>query len=151
MLKEKNAMNLTAQINFPPFCLDTANEQLWRGSDIIDLRPKAFRLLRYLLEQPGLLHTKDDLLDACWPETTVTDTVLKVCIREIREALGDDPQTPRFIETAHRRGYRFIGKIGGRNGETKPLAAGFRRADTERLSLAHRLDFISSPLEGLVG
>ncbi len=55
--------------------------------------------------------TKDELLDACWPETAVSDTVLKVCIREIRGALGDDTQSPRFIETAHRRGYRFIGQV----------------------------------------
>jgi DNA-binding winged helix-turn-helix (wHTH) protein/tetratricopeptide (TPR) repeat protein len=98
-------------IIFSPFHLDAANQRLRRDDQTITLRPKAFAVLAYLLERPGQLVTKDELLDACWPETAVTDTVLKVCIREIREALGDDTQSPKFIETAHRRGYRFIGRI----------------------------------------
>ena len=99
------------RIIFDPFCLDLANEQLWRGSEAIKLRPKAFALLDHLLGRPGQLVTKDDLLNAVWPGTFVGDAVLKVTIRQIREALGDDSKTPRFIETAHRRGYRFIGQI----------------------------------------
>ena len=100
------------RIIFDPFSLDLANEQLWRGSDAIKLRPKAFAVLDHLLEHPGQLVTKDDLLNAVWPGTFVGDAVLKVVIRQIREALGDDPKSPRFIETAHRRGYRFIGQMG---------------------------------------
>jgi DNA-binding winged helix-turn-helix (wHTH) protein len=98
-------------IVFPPFQLDTANERLYRGSESITLRPKAFDLLFYLLRHPNQLATKQELLEACWPGTVVTDTVLKVCIREIREVLHDDPKSPSFIETVHRRGYRFIGQI----------------------------------------
>src|SRR5947209_18221988 len=75
------------------------------------LRPKAFAVLDYLLGHPGRLVTKEELLNAVWPGTFVGEAVLKVAIREVREALGDDPRTPRFIETAHRRGYRFIGRI----------------------------------------
>lgn len=100
------------RILFDPFCLDLANEQLWRGSQPIKLRPKAFAVLDHLIGRPGQLVTKDDLLNAVWPGTFVSDAVLKVAIRQIRDALGDDPKTPRFIETAHRRGYRFIGLIG---------------------------------------
>ena len=100
------------RIVFDPFCLDLASEQLWRGSQAIKLRPKAFAVLDRLLARPGQLVTKDDLLNAVWPGTFVSDAVLKVTIRQIREALGDDPKTPQFIETAHRRGYRFIGQIG---------------------------------------
>ena len=99
------------RIIFDPFCLDRANEQLWRGSQAIKLRPKAFAVLDYLLGRPGQLVTKDNLLNAVWPATFVGDAVLKVTIRQIREALGDDPKSPRYIETAHRRGYRFIGQI----------------------------------------
>jgi len=99
------------RIIFDPFCLDLANECLWRGSQAIKLRPKAFAVLDYLLGHPGQLVTKEKLLDAVWPETFVGDAVLKVAIRQIREAIGDDPKSPRFIETAHRRGYRFIGQI----------------------------------------
>jgi predicted ATPase len=68
-------------------------------------------VLDYLLAHPGQLVTKEALLDALWPETFVGEAVLKVAIRQIREALGDDPKFPRFIETAHRRGYRFIGQL----------------------------------------
>src|SRR4030095_6600708 len=98
-------------IIFPPFRLDPANQRLSRGDTPITLRPKAFALLLYLLQHPDQLVTKEELLEACWPETSVTDTVLKVCIREIREALSDNPKAPSFIDTAHRRGYRFIGRI----------------------------------------
>src|SRR5437870_13719896 len=98
-------------IAFDPFCLDLANEQLWRGSQAIKLRPKAFAVLNHLLGRPGQLVTKEDLLNAVWPKTFVGDAVLKVTIRQLREALDDDPKSPRFIETAHRRGYRFIGQI----------------------------------------
>jgi DNA-binding winged helix-turn-helix (wHTH) protein len=84
---------------------------LWRGSQAIKLRPKAFAVLAHLLERPGRLVTKEDLLNGVWPGTFVGDSVLKVAIRQIREALGDDPTSPQFIETAHRRGYRFIGQI----------------------------------------
>jgi len=99
------------RIVFDPFCLDLANEFLWRGSHAIKLAPKAFAVLHYLLGRPSQLVTKEKLLDAIWRETFVGEAVLKVAIRQIREALGDDPKSPRFIETAHRRGYRFIGQI----------------------------------------
>src|SRR5213593_5066119 len=99
------------RINFDPFCLDLSNECLWEGSQAIKLRPKAFAVLDYLLGRPGQLVTKEELLNAVWPGTFVGEAVLKVAIRQVREALGDDPQSPRFIETAHRRGYRFIGPI----------------------------------------
>jgi predicted ATPase/DNA-binding winged helix-turn-helix (wHTH) protein len=99
------------RIIFDPFCLDLANQCLWKDSQAIKLRPKAFAVLDHLVGRPGQLVTKEDLLSAGWPETFVGDAVLKVTIRQIREALGDDPKSPRFIETAHRRGYRFIGQI----------------------------------------
>src|SRR5262245_18210629 len=101
-------------ICFDPFCLDLVNECLLRGSEEIRLRPKAFAVLDYLLERPGRQVTKKEVLDAVWPDTFVGEGVLKVAIRQIREALKDDPSCPRFNETAHRRGYRFIGQIADR-------------------------------------
>jgi DNA-binding winged helix-turn-helix (wHTH) protein len=96
------------RIVFDPFCLDLSNQCLWRGAQVIKLRPKAFAVLDYLLGHRGQLVTKEELLNAVWPGTFVGEAVLKVAIRQIREALSDDPNSPRFIETAHRRGYRFI-------------------------------------------
>jgi predicted ATPase len=98
-------------IVFEPFCLDRSNECLWRGSEVIKLRPKAYAVLNQLVERSGHLVTKEEILAHVWPETFVTDAVLKVTIRQLRDALEDDPKAPMFIETAHRRGYRFIGNI----------------------------------------
>ena len=105
-------MERKKQIIFGRFRLDENNEVLWDGSQAITLRPKAFAVLQYLLEHPGQLVTKQQLLDAVWPDAYVGDAVLKDIIRQIREALGDEAKSPQFIETAHRRGYRFIGQVG---------------------------------------
>ena len=94
-----------------PFSLDRSNECLWKGPKVIKLRPKAYAVLNHLVGRWGQLVTKEELLAAVWPETFVGDAVLKVAIRQLRDALQDDSKSPTFIETAHRRGYRFIGQI----------------------------------------
>ena len=104
-------MSPITQVRFGRFRLDATNECLWQGVEAIALRPKAFAVLKHLVEHPGQLVTKQQLLEAVWPDTFVTDAVLKDSIRQLREALGDDASSPRYIETAHRRGYRFIGQI----------------------------------------
>jgi pimeloyl-ACP methyl ester carboxylesterase/DNA-binding winged helix-turn-helix (wHTH) protein len=98
-------------LTFDRFRLDQARGQLFGDSGPIALTPKALTLLEYLAARPGRLVKKDELLDAVWPGVFVADGALKVCIREIRRALGDDAHAPRFIETAHRRGYRFIAQV----------------------------------------
>jgi DNA-binding winged helix-turn-helix (wHTH) protein/tetratricopeptide (TPR) repeat protein len=95
-------------VRFGPFQLDSKSRELRRDDRVISLRPKSFQLLTYMTEHPGRLLTKDELLDAGWGKTAVSDGVLKVCIWEIREALGDDPAEPRYVQTVHRAGYRFI-------------------------------------------
>src|SRR5215470_10233676 len=141
----KERFNLGSNIVFPPFRLDTVEQQLWRGEEVLPLRPKTFAVLAYLLERPGQLVTKDELLDACWPDTTMTYTVLKVCIGEIREALGDDPKAPQYIETMHRRGYRFIGQVAeARVAETQVVRTSGRFVAPLRLRL-------STSAKGLVG
>jgi DNA-binding winged helix-turn-helix (wHTH) protein/predicted ATPase len=108
------------RIVFDRFSLDLVNECLWRGSQEIKIRPKAFAVLNYLLNRSGQLVTKEELLNAVWPETFVGDAVLKVTVGQLREALEDDPKSPRFIETSHRRGYRFIGAIAGQKRAAEP-------------------------------
>ena len=110
------------------FRLDATNECLWQGFQAIALRPKAFAVLKHLVDRRGQLVTKQQLLEAVWPGTFVSDAVLKDSIRQLREALGDDAASPRYIETAHRRGYRFIGQTeeaGGspRLGSSGPVVA----------------------------
>ena len=106
-------MPSASQWVFGPFRLDTTNECLWHGTDTVALKPKTFAVLQYLVAHAGQLVTKAALLDAVWPETAVSDGVLKVCIAELRKALGDRVQTPQFIATAHRRGYRFVAPVTG--------------------------------------
>src|SRR5262249_44097873 len=100
-----------ALLTFDRFRLDPARGRLLGDSGPIALTPKALTLLEYLAARPGRLVKKSEVLDAVWPGVFVADGALKVCIREIRRALGDDAHSPRFIETAHRRGYRFIAAV----------------------------------------
>src|SRR5262249_32223380 len=71
----------------PPFRLDPADERVWRGPQPLAVRPKTFAVLRHLVERAGRLVTKNELLDAVWPGTAVSDSVLKSCIRELRHVL----------------------------------------------------------------
>ena len=98
-------------IVFPPYRLDPVNKQLWSKSGEISLRPKTFAVLQYLVEHAGHFVTKEDLLQAVWTGTYVSDTMPKLSIREIRQALGDDAKAPHFVETVPRRGYRFIAPV----------------------------------------
>ena len=104
-------MQEAKQLFFGPFRLDPTNECLWRGRKEIRLHPKAFRLLQHLLNHPGQMVTKGSLLETIWPGVHVTEAILSVYVAEIRRALGEDPKKPVFIETLHRRGYRFIAPV----------------------------------------
>lgn len=104
-------MSSESQYFFPPFRLDPLNVQLWKGAQKISLRPKTFEVLCYLVEHSGQLVTKSALLDAVWAEVTVGDLLPANSVKELRRALGDDARSPRFIETVHRRGYRFIATV----------------------------------------
>src|SRR5215470_698152 len=99
------------QLRFSPFRLDPDNACLWRGTKAVRLTAKAFAVLQCLVERHGQLVTKHSLLERVWPGIAVGDAVLKVCVREIRKALGDRVAAPRFVGTVHRRGYRFIAGV----------------------------------------
>ena len=105
-------------LTFDRYRLDLPNEQVWNGQQTIPLTGKAFAVLRYLVEHAGQLVTKAELFDTLWPDTAVSDGALTFCIVELRKALGDDAKAPRFIETVHRRGYRFIGQFSDLQGRT---------------------------------
>jgi DNA-binding winged helix-turn-helix (wHTH) protein len=117
-------------MEFAGFRLDTINLCLWRRGNVgqderTALTPKAFDVLRYLVEHAGRLVTQDEILSALWPQSYVQPEVLKHHVLEVRKALGDDPRNPRFIETMPRRGYRFIAPVSAgpetdRTAEAKP-------------------------------
>jgi DNA-binding winged helix-turn-helix (wHTH) protein len=100
-------------LSFPPFRLDTMNEQLWRNTELIALRPKTFAVLRHLATHPGRLITQDELLGAVWGGSAVSEGLLRGYICELRRMLDDDAASPRYIETVSRRGYRFVATIAG--------------------------------------
>ena len=111
---------------FPPFRLDSVNQCLWRRGDgcadeRILLKPKSFAVLRYLVDHAGRLVTQDELLDAVWPDTHVQPEVLKRHIFDIRDVLGDDSKSPKYIETQSRRGYQFVAPV--RNTASEETAA----------------------------
>ncbi|HXP69757.1 MAG TPA: winged helix-turn-helix domain-containing protein, partial [Candidatus Dormibacteraeota bacterium] len=97
--------------SFQSFRLDSANQCLWHGEARVQITPKAFDVLRYMVENAGRLVTQDELLEALWPETYVNQEVLRKYILEIRKVLGDRPEKPEFIETVTKRGYRFIAPV----------------------------------------
>src|SRR5271169_1472662 len=105
---------------FPPFRLDAANEQLWRDSKLVDLRPKTFEVLLYLVQNAQRLVTKRELLDTVWAGASVSDELLRGYIRELRDALGDDAKKPRYIETVPTRGYRFLPAVSNESAVPAP-------------------------------
>src|SRR5215813_8250652 len=96
---------------FDGFRLDPDHACLWRDAEAFVLPPKAFAVLHYLVTHPDRLVSKDELLGAVWPETTVSDAAMRVVIGALRRMLDDPPQAPRFIATVSRRGYRFLAPV----------------------------------------
>src|SRR5262249_37068969 len=92
-------------LRFDVYSLDPMRCVLLRDGEAIELRPKAFDVLRYLVEHPGRLIAKDELIAAAWRGISVTDDSLVHCIREIRAALSDDDHW--IIKTVPKRGYMF--------------------------------------------
>ena len=92
-------MPASPQWLFDRFRLDPAHACLWRGTEAVTLPPKAFAVLYHLVTHADSLVSKDELLDAVWPETAVSDAVVRVAIGTLRKVLNDAAQTPHFIAT----------------------------------------------------
>jgi DNA-binding winged helix-turn-helix (wHTH) protein/TolB-like protein/Tfp pilus assembly protein PilF len=97
------------QYCFGAFTLDLDSGFLRRAGDVVELRPRAFEVLVYLVERHGKLVAKDELASAVWAGLVVTDNSVAQCITEIRRALGDDDQ--KTIRTVARRGYVFAAPV----------------------------------------
>ena len=96
---------------FEEFVLDCAAGELRRGETPVDLRPKVYELLEFLVRHAGRLVSKEELLNAVWDDTNVSDGSLNRTMAELRQMLQDDPRQPRMVETVARRGYRFIAVV----------------------------------------
>ncbi len=90
------------------FRLDSADERLWMDDQPVQISNKAFQLLHLFVKNPRRLLTKNQILEAIWPDLCVSEGLVKEYVHDLRSALGDDPKNPRFIETVHGRGYRFL-------------------------------------------
>src|SRR5690349_1789978 len=116
-----------AAFRFGEFQVLAGVDLLYRVDEVVPLEPRAVQVLRHLVRQAGRVVSKEELLDQVWPDTFVTDGVLKKAVSQIRRALDDPPQSSRFIETYHRRGYRFVAPVesgpGPRPMPARPLPA----------------------------
>jgi DNA-binding winged helix-turn-helix (wHTH) protein len=108
---------------FGRFELDEVKACLLRDGKVVALPPTPFAVLCALVRQPGMLLTKNALLDEVWGHQFVSDSVLKTVISELRTLLDDDARQPRFIETVSRRGYRFIAAVNTSRSGSLGLAA----------------------------
>ena len=122
------AVGGSAEFAFGRFHMDVASHRLWQGRREVRLRPKAWEILRYLVERAGLLVTREALHHDVWRDASVSDDTLTQSIMELRRALGDKSKTPRFIETVHGLGFRFIAPATRGAGELPDSAAPNERA-----------------------
>ncbi|MCU1242126.1 MAG: Tetratricopeptide 2 repeat protein [Candidatus Acidoferrum typicum] len=140
--------------SFQSFRLDTANHSLLRGQERVQIPPKAYDVLRYLVENAGRVVTQDELLEAVWPETYVNPEILRKYILEIRKTLGDRPDKPVFIETVTKRGYRFIAPVieeGSTESPDLPISGGAKeKVGAERGASERRKSFGRRHLRRLV-
>jgi predicted ATPase len=114
---------MSREIHFDHHRFDPQAGRLWAGRREIDLTPRAAAVLAVLLARAGQLVTRGELFQAVWGDTVVGDAALTACIKELRGALADDARRPRFIETRHRRGYRFAARVQPSSASGPPAAA----------------------------
>jgi DNA-binding winged helix-turn-helix (wHTH) protein len=101
------------RVQFADFTFDTGTRELRWAGELVPLSGKAFAVLRVLLEERPNVVTKQELLRRVWPDTAVEEANLSVAIAQIRRALSDDAQGPRFIRTDHGTGYAFVAEVAG--------------------------------------
>lgn len=115
---------------FGEFVFDPGSVSLRRGDEEVSLPPRVMDLLEYLLDRPGQVISKEDLLDAVWEGRFVGEESLTQAISVLRQALGDDPQEPVYIRTVPKRGYSFVSKVSRE--ESASSLEGTPRSDVER-------------------
>src|SRR5215203_571151 len=99
-------------ISFDEFDLDTAHRRLLRNGEALAINAKTFDLLTFLIENNGRLISKDEILEAVWPDQFVEEANLSVQISALRKALGEKKGEPRFLVTIPGKGYKFVADIG---------------------------------------
>jgi Tol biopolymer transport system component/DNA-binding winged helix-turn-helix (wHTH) protein len=123
----EEAVHSSRLVRFGTFEVDLPAGELRKGGVKVKLTGQPFQVLTILLERPGEVVTRDELQKRLWPDTFVdVDHNLNTAINKIREVLGDSAESPRFVETLPRRGYRFIAPL--ENAANLPISEGGQRA-----------------------
>src|SRR5579864_9125649 len=106
-------------LKFGPYLVDLAAGEVRKNGSLIRLQQKPLRVLALLAERQGQVVTREELKKRLWPEHTFVDfeTGLNTAVSKVRDALSDSAETPRYIETIPRRGYRFISPVEFVNGQ----------------------------------
>src|SRR5688572_4711076 len=117
-------VSVPAHLKVGDWTVDPATNELRRGGESTRIEPKAMDVLRVLAERAGSVVTRDELFQAAWPGMVVGDEALSQTITKLRRALGDDPRSPRYIETISKRGYRLTAPV---MSPTPPAAPASRR------------------------
>lgn len=99
------------RISFGPFTFDPPRRLLFREGTEVAVPPRVLGVLETLLDRPGDVISRQELMDRVWKDAFVTDTSLAEAVSALRQSLGDDPQSPTYIQTVHRRGYRFVAPV----------------------------------------
>ena len=146
-------------LRFGPFELHSSSGELRRHGDLVKLPPQPFKVLEALVRRGGEAVTREEIREQVWRGDTFVDfdQGLNFCIRKIREALGDSADSPRYVETLPRRGYRFVAPVGSaepekRDSPTRLIVLPFRmlRPAAETDFLAFSLpDALTNSLSGL--
>ena len=118
------------RLRFRSFELQIRSRELRNGASRIRLQKQPFEILLMMLERPGTLVTRDELRERLWPRGTYVDFEhsLNAAVKRLRNALGDEADNPRFVETLPRQGYRFIGALSDGRDPHQPTPATIRLA-----------------------
>jgi TolB-like protein/tetratricopeptide (TPR) repeat protein len=108
---------------FDQFEVDLRSRELRKGGVRVRLQDQPFQILTMLLDRAGDVVTRDEIRDRLWPNGTFVDFEhsMNAAIKRLRAALGDSAENPRFVETMHRRGYRFIATVGQPDAPARPV------------------------------
>src|SRR5580692_6950495 len=125
-----NSVLRSPSLCFGPFALDTTTGELRKAGVLIKLQPQPFRVLLLLAEHAGAVVTREEIQRCLWSESSFVDFEhgINFSINQIRGALADNAEKPRYIETLPRRGYRFIGTVARENGEPADIRIDLKRS-----------------------
>ena len=115
MLHRSNPIRVPRQshptVSFGPFTSTAPTACCVTESREVPLPPRVLGVLELLVSRAGAIVPRQEIIDSVWKDAFVTDTSLAEAISVLRQALGDDPQAPQYIQTVHRRGYRFVAPV----------------------------------------